>query len=531
MNGKNGMKKLYYNGAVYVGGGELAEAFVVENGRFGPVGGNSLLESYPAYEKTDLQGAFVCPGFNDSHMHLLGYGLILRQAPLHAHTESLADMLDCLRTFLARNPLSAGQWLIGRGFNQDYFKGAARLPSRSDLDGVSREIPILITRVCGHMGVVNSKALEILDIAENTAVSGGAVDLEEGRFYDNALELVKAKLPQPSKGEIKEMIVSAVKELNRRGVTSVQTDDYCVFKKIAPAVINEAYRELEREGALTVRICEQCNFTTLEELKSFVDSGEVRKGSELFRIGPVKLLGDGSLGSRTAHLTKPYKGSSEYGFSLFAPERLQEMISYAHRSGLQVIVHAIGDKCLDEVLEAFEKALKELPRPDHRYGIVHCQVTREDQLDRIARLGLRVYAQSVFLDYDNHIAEKLLDPELLKTSYSWKTLLEKGVSVSNGSDCPVEEPDCLKGIQLAVTRTSLDGTGPYLPSEAFTVAEALDSFTFRGAEASFEEKVKGRIKEGQLADFVILDKDPFKAAPEDIRKIKVVAAYLGGRKL
>jgi len=194
-------------------------------------------------------------------------------------------------------------------------------------------------------------------------------------------------------------------------------------------------------------------------------------------------------------------------------------------------VHAIGDKCLDEVLEAFEKALEELPRPDHRHGIVHCQVTRPDQLNRIARLGLQVYVQSVFLDYDNHIVEKLLDPELLKTSYSWKTLIGKGVSVSNGSDCPVEEPDCLKGIQLAVTRTSLDGTGPYLPSEAFTVAEALDSFTFRGAEASFEEKVKGRIKEGQLADFVILDKDPFKVAPQDIRKIKVVATYFGGRKL
>ena len=158
-------------------------------------------------------------------------------------------------------------------------------------------------------------------------------------------------------------------------------------------------------------------------------------------------------------------------------------------------------------------------------------MTREDQLERIARLGLHVYAQSVFLDYDNHIVEKLLDPELLRTSYSWKTLIGKGVSVSNGSDCPVEEPDCLKGIQLAVTRTSLDGTGPYLPHEAFTVAEALDSFTFRSAEASFEEKVKGRIREGQLADFVILDKDPFKVAPQDIRKIKVVAAYLGGRKL
>lgn len=509
------MKIVFKNGLIWTGDSPNASSFVVEDGKFAYVG-NDVIPG--ADESVDLNGAFVCPGFNDSHMHLLGYGLILRQAPLHAHTESLADMLDCLRTFLARNPLSAGQWLIGRGFNQDYFKGAARLPSRIDLDEVSRDVPIVLTRVCGHMCVANSKALEVAGIA----------GYEDGRFYDNDMRLIFDRIPQPSRSDLKKMIVLACEKLNRRGITSVQTDDYCVFRNVPPSQINDIYLELEREGALTVRICEQCNFTTLEELKSFVDSGEAKKGSELFRIGPVKLLGDGSLGSRTAHLTRPYKGSSEYGFSLFSPERLQEMISYAHNNGLQVIVHAIGDKCLDEVLEAFEKALVELPRPDHRHGIVHCQVTREDQLDRIARLGLRVYAQSVFLDYDNHIVEKLLDPELLKTSYSWKTLINKGVSVSNGSDCPVEEPDCLKGIQLAVTRTSLDGTGPYLPHEAFTVAEALDSFTFRGAEASFEEKVKGRIKEGQLADFVILDKDPFKAAPQDIRKIKVVATYLSG---
>lgn len=124
-----------------------------------------------------------------------------------------------------------------------------------------------------------------------------------------------------------------------------------------------------------------------------------------------------------------------------------------------------------------------------------------------------------------------MDPELLKTSYSWKTLISKGVSVSNGSDCPVEDPDCLKGIQLAVTRKSLDGTGPYLPKEAFSVEEAVDSFTIRSAEASFEENIKGSIKEGQLADFVILNGNPFKVEPKDIRKIKVAAAYLGGRKL
>ena len=508
------MKIVFKNGLVWTGDGLNASSFVVEDGKFAYVGNDEISG---ADESVDLMGAFVCPGFNDSHMHLLGYGRVLSQADLREHSESLEEMLAYLKT----RTVVSGQWLIGRGFNQDYFKDGARLPSRSDLDKISRDVPVVLTRVCGHMCVANSKALEVAGIEGH----------EDGRFYDNDMRLIFDRIPQPSRSELKKMIVLACEKLNRRGITSVQTDDYCVFRNVPPSLINDIYLELEREGALTVRIREQCNFTTLEELKNFFDSGEAKKASDLFRIGPVKLLGDGSLGSRTAHLTKPYKGSTEYGFSLFSPERLQEMISYAHKKGLQVIVHTIGDACLDEVLEAFEKALVELPRPDHRHGIVHCQVTREDQLDRIAKLGLRVYAQSVFLDYDNHIVEKLLDPELLKTSYSWKTLINKGVSVSNGSDCPVEEPDCLKGIQLAVTRTSLDGTGPYLPHEAFTVAEALDSFTFRGAEASFEENIKGRIKVGQLADFVVLDADPFTTAPDAIGKIKVLAAYLSGTRV
>ena len=195
---------------------------------------------------------------------------------------------------------------------------------------------------------------------------------------------------------------------------------------------------------------------------------------------------------------------------------------------MQIAIHAIGDACLDQVLDAIEQALKEHPREDHRHGVVHCQVSRLDQLERIRRLQMHVYAQSVFLDSDNHIVNRLLRPELAASSYSWKTLLRSGVSVSNGSDCPVEPPDVMKGIECAVTRCSLDGTGPSLPREAFTVQEALDSFTFRSAEASFDENRKGRIREGYLADFVILGQDPFRCEPRQLHSIPVLASYLNG---
>ncbi|MBO6061966.1 MAG: amidohydrolase family protein, partial [Clostridia bacterium] len=181
--------------------------------------------------------------------------------------------------------------------------------------------------------------------------------------------------------------------------------------------------------------------------------------------------------------------------------------------------------------DAFESALEKCPRTDHRHGIVHCQVSRVDQLERISRLGLHVYAQSIFLDYDNHIVEKVLDPSLVKTSYNWKTLMDLGVSVSNGSDCPVELPDAMRGIECAVTRTSLDGTGPYLPEQAFTVNEAIDSFTSRSAEASFEENEKGLIKKGYLADFVILGSDPFKSVHRSLHSIPVISTYLAGKQV
>ena len=191
-----------------------------------------------------------------------------------------------------------------------------------------------------------------------------------------------------------------------------------------------------------------------------MEAGNVTgKGSEFFRTGPLKLLGDGSLGSRTAHLSQPYL-TGGCGMSLFPPDELKRMITFAHRNGMQIAVHAIGDACLDEVLDALEEAMTAHPRPDPRHGIVHCQVSRADQLERIARLGLHVYAQSIFLDYDDHIVEKLVPPALAAHSYSWKTLLKKGVCVSNGSDCPVELPNVLAGIECAVTRRSLDGTGP-----------------------------------------------------------------------
>ena len=528
------VKRIFYNGTVYTGQFPLAEAFAVEGERFVFAGSShdALALSGEGDELCDLGGRFVCAGFNDSHMHLLNYGRVLNSPRLDLHTGSLEEMLRCLREF----PAAGEGWLVGRGWNQDYFTDVSRMPNRWDLDRVSTGRPVCAVRACGHALAVNSRGLEVLGITADTSQpEGGEIVLENGVpngvFLDNAMDLVYRSIPAPGKEELKEMIRAACAALNAYGVTSVQSDDYCVFPNLPWQAVNEAYRELEAAGELTVRVYEQCNFADLKEFAGFVEAGNrTGMGSSRFRIGPLKMLGDGALGPRTAFLSRPYADDpTACGIPVFTQETFDEMLTYARAHGMQSAVHAIGDACLDRVLNALEKARQTCPGEDLRDGIVHCQITRPDQLERIAALGLHVYAQSIFLDYDTRIVRSRVGEELASTSYAWDTLRKRGVTVSNGTDCPVELPFALGGIQCAVTRTDLAGSGePYLPEEAFTVQEALDSYTAAGAYASFEEGEKGKILPGMLADFVILEQNPFSVEPGVIGEIAVCAAYVGG---
>ena len=526
------MKTAYINGLVYTGELPLKQAFLVQDGTFIAVGSTEEILPLAADHTVDLGGRFVCPGFNDSHMHLLNLGQALSVAPLHLHTRSLQQILLCLQQMQP----GRGGWIVGRGWNQDLFTDVKRMPNRWDLDKVSTEYPVCAIRACGHAMSINSKALEILGITAATPqIPGGEIVMENGVpngiLCDNAMDLVYAAIPAPTKEDIKSMLRAACRMLNGYGITSCQSDDYGVFQNVPWQVINEAYQEMEADGELTDRVYEQANFTNLPALAGFVEAGNVTgTGTARFRIGPLKLLGDGALGARTAYLSFPYADAPETrGLSIFTPEQFDTLIDYAHGKGMQVAVHCIGDACLDLVLNSIEKALISHPRSDHRHGIVHCQITRPDQLARIAKLKLHVYAQSIFLDYDLHIVEDRVGKELADSSYSWKTLKNMGATVSNGSDCPVEMPNVMGGIQCAVTRCDLIGSGPYLPGEAFTVQEALDSFTKMGAKASFEETAKGEIKPGMLADFVVLGENPFETDPNKLKDIPILQTWLAGK--
>ncbi len=527
------MRTVFYNARVYTGQLPLQQAFAVEGDRFIFVGSDAEALAQPAQRRVDLGGAFVCAGFIDSHMHLLNLGQALGVAPLAQHTASLEELLACLRA----TPPGRGGWILGRGWNQDLFTDAGRMPDRRDLDRVSLTQPVCAVRACGHALAVNSCALALLGVTADTPQpEGGRIGMRDGEpdglFFDNAMERVYAAIPAPDKAQLKAMLRRGCAALNAFGITGCGSDDYCVFSELPWQTINEAFLELEAEGGLTVRVREQANLTTKEALQGYLAAEDRLKNGELFRAGPLKLLGDGALGARTAYLGRPYADAPDTrGLAIFTQQEFDELIGLAHANGMQVAVHCIGDACLDMVLEALDKAQAAHPRTGCRHGIVHCQITRPEQLERMAAAGLHVYAQSIFLDYDIHIVEQRVGKELASGSYSWKTLLDKGCSVSNGSDCPVEAPDVLAGIQCAVTRCDRKGNGPYLAQEAFSVQQALDSFTRAGAYASFEEDRRGDIAPGMLADFVVLGGDPFAVPPQTLQQIPVLATWLGGKQV
>ena len=531
------MKTIYHGGQVFTGSLPLAQAFAVEDGRFLAAGTDAELLALRAEGDVlvDLAGRFVCPGFNDSHMHLVNYGNLMNMCDLTGSaTVSLAAVQSALRAFAAAHPEG---WIIGRGWNQDYFSPATDIPTRHDLDAVCADRPICITRCCGHCLVVNTCALDILGIDASTPVpEGGAIDQAAdgsltGVFRDTAMVMIQTRLPKHDKAALKQMIRQACAGLNALGVTSCQSDDFCAFENVDWRDVLAAFQEVEAEGDLTVRVYEQSQFTTPAGLQSFLDMGYTTgTGSELFKIGPLKLLGDGSLGARTAYLSGTYADApGEKGLAIFTQEQFNELITLAHTHNMDAAIHAIGDGILDMILNAYEHAFAQYDRP-HRSGIVHVQLTREDQLARMKQLGMHAYAQTIFLDYDSHIVRARVGDQLANTSYAFRTMKEMGITESNGTDSPVENPNPMRGLQCAVTRQPLDASiPPYRPEEAFTVEEALDIYTAGGAYASYEENFKGKIQPGMIADFVILDKSPFDVPAQEIHLIRNMATYLGGK--
>ena len=314
-------------------------------------------------------------------------------------------------------------------------------------------------------------------------------------------------------------------------MTTIQSDDFKDVPTNFQKVI-DVYEQLRREGNLKIRVYEQCNLPVLEKLRDFLGRGyNTGYGDELFRIGPFKVISDGALGARTAYLREPYTDvPTTRGIPFFSQEELDALILEAHRAGMQIAIHAIGDAGMDMVMNAIEKARRQYPRTGERHGIIHCQITHHDQLDRMKAMDLIAYIQPIFLNYDISIIDDRIGAQRASTSYNWKEFLDKEIPISGGSDCPVESLDIMDNIYAAVTRKTLAGQpdGGWRPDQCITVEQALESFTMGGAYASFSEDRKGSITPGKVADFAVLSADLLAVEPDAIKDIKVLQTYLNG---
>ena len=525
---------LLYNGKIYIEKGRYAQALLIHNGMISAVGSNNdILSMNNDAELIDLDGKTVIPGFVDSHMHLYNVGCALLSIQLHGST-SMQEIIDRSRDFIAGHNIASGSIVVGRGWNHDYFTDEKRMPNRFDLDKVSTDHAIIITRTCGHMLSCNTKALEMAGITAKTAqIDGGEFEIgpdgkPNGIFKEHAMDMIQKLVITPDFEQSREIIKAAMTHASSHGITSVQTND--MYEDNYQMIWN-AYQSLVDDGTASVRIYHQCNFSTVEGYEKFMAKGfRTGFGSSMNKIGPLKLFSDGSLGARTALMRQDYADESgTKGIMCITPDQLDDFLTASQKNGMQVVIHAIGDRAIEMVLDAYGKVL--CGSNPMRHAIVHCQITDTPLLERFTENHIAGLIQPIFLHYDMHIAEDRVGKQLASTSYAFGTMDKLGIHTSYGTDSPVESLNAMENLYCAVTRKDLSGFPDigWMPDEAVSVETAVDHYTVDGAWNSFEENIKGRLLPGYYADLAVLSDDIFTICPDRIKDIKVEMTIMNGK--
>ena len=508
-----------------------AEALAVAHGKIVFVGDDKEAASFqgPDTKIVDLDGQTVLPGFSDNHMHALAYGISLIEVPLSGLT-SIKEVVKRVRE--KAQTLPRHKWILGRGWDQNQYV-EDRYFNKSDLDEAASEHPVALIRVCGHVMTVNSKALEIAGINKDTPdPSGGKIDRDpqtnepNGILREEAMRMVKQIIPPYTMEDKKKALSKAMSEALAVGITSVTTDDAVLAGGVDSCIT--LYRNIWDEEQPAVRAYLLIAGEYLDDLiKSERMTGW---GDDRVQVGPLKLFQDGSLGARTAAMLEPYHDSpDEKGVLIFSQQELDDIIEKAHKKGMQIAVHAIGDAAITSTLEGIEKAQDKEPKKDCRHRIIHFEVVNEDILQKTKELGIIADIQPKFLTTDGDWLDKRLGPERARYACAWKTILERGIPAVGGSDCPVEPFNPLLGIHAAVTRKVYNSPeDSWMPQEKLSVEEAVKLFTVDGAYGSFDEHKKGSLEKGKLADMVVLDKDPWTVEPETIKDINVLMTMVDG---
>ncbi|HEX2487989.1 MAG TPA: amidohydrolase [Blastocatellia bacterium] len=506
------------------------EAVAVLGNRIAAVGSTEEIRKWVGANTKviDLQGKRVTPGFNDSHVHFLDGGMGLASVQLR-DARTPEEFRDRIRDFAAKLP--KGRWILNGNWDHENWTPPA-LPTRRLIDAVTPDNPVFINRLDGHMCLANSLALKLAGVTRETPDPPGGTVVRDaggeptGVLKDAAMNYVYKVIPSPSEEVMAEAIRAALAYAAENGVTSVQD------MSASPEVFG-VYQKLLANGELTVRVY---GLQPLSEWGRLARVG-VRAwfGNDKLKIGGLKGFADGSLGSTTALFFEPYldapKTSGLPSDEMFPEGKMLNNILDADRAGLQVAVHAIGDMANKTILDVFAEVVKRNGARDRRLRIEHAQHLRPEEIKRFGAERVIASMQPFHAIDDGRWAENRIGPNRAKGTYAFRSLLDAGATLAFGSDWFVAPMEPLMGIYAAVTRRTLDGKRPqgWVPEQKITVAEAVRAFTMGSAYASGDEKVKGSIEVGKLADMVVLSADIFKIDPVEIEKAKVVMTIFDGK--
>ena len=501
------------------------EAVAVDNGRISFAGTNEeVLKKYPeAEEIIDLEGRTVIPGFNDSNVNFVSYARFNTMLDL-SECKSIREVIE-----ISREAERYNDWVIGRGWNQDYFE-EKRMLNKYDLDNISSEYPVAFRRCCGEMIAVNSKALEICGITKD--MQSDTIDFENGLISSKSMALILAKIKSFEIDTLKSLILDTQEVFFKMGITSVQADDLRSLPDLDYRKIIDAYQKLHREKKLKIRVCEQAQFVNKEDIDDFRQYYYYQYiDDDRFKVGHIKFIIDGGIGSRTALLKEDYKDSKGFrGVTQYKQDELDELVEYANSLDYSLAIQATGDGAIEMALNAIDKIKDTKDFKYRRNGLVHCQITDKELLERMKELNVGIYYQPVFLNYDMHVVEDRVGHDKAAASYAYKTAMDIGVNIGFGSAGPIDSINVMEGIHCAVNREDLKGWphGGWMPQEKLTVKEAVYLYTMGSAYMSFEDGIKGSIEEDKLADFIVLDRDIFEVDTKEIKDIKVLKTIIDG---
>lgn len=534
------LDKLFINGEIYSmkKEGEKFQSLGVKDGKITFLGTDEEAKNVSSKELIDLKGKMMIPGMADAHLHLYAYCQNLTFVDL-SKVHNINEMINLMKEKVKN--VKKGDWVKGVNFDQSKWK-ENRFPTLEEMDSISKDNPIIIKRCCLHAVVANSKALKMAGIGKNyQAGSGGIVELDKDGMPNGILREQSTKvfddiLPDPLKDiEVQKKIMQDVlNDMSSKGITTIHTYAAKIWQYNEDINI---YKNFEKEGKLPLRVT-----VCIDELfePEILTKEKLNNPYRKVQLGAYKIFSDGSMGSRSAALKKPYSDDPQNtGFMLFTQEELNNKILTGYEHGLQPAIHAIGDRALDMTLAAIEytlKTTKEKGMTDEEqknrlpFRIIHVQMIDDDLLERMKKLPLVLDIQPIFLCTDLHWIEDRIGKERLKGSFALKTMEKAGLIQTGGSDCPVETYEPLKGIYAAVTRQDMEGypTEGFLPEERLSVYEALCMYTKNVPYATGQESVLGTLEIGKFADLTVLEKNLFKIDKKEIKDIKVEQTYVAG---